>query len=56
MAHKVVAVASRSQAKAQAFVDSHLADNAHEGVKAYGSYEELYADPVRCLFICGWLP
>lgn len=56
MAHKVVAVASRSQAKAQAFVDSHLADDAHKGVKAYGSYEELYADPVSCLSLRGWLP
>lgn len=53
VSHSLSAVASRSLAKAQSFVaDNALDDKAKAGgreggVKAYGSYEELYRDEVR---------
>lgn len=42
--HKVVAVGSRSVAKAQEFVDAHAGGD--KGIKAYGTYEDVYADAV----------
>lgn len=44
MVHQVVAIGSRDLTKAEAFVDETGADRAI--VKAYGTYEEVYADPV----------
>ncbi|KAK9364337.1 hypothetical protein V1509DRAFT_636706 [Lipomyces kononenkoae] len=41
--HKPFAVASRSLASAEKFIASH--GNGTEGIKAYGSYDELFADP-----------
>lgn len=43
-ASTVAAVASRDVAKAQEFIDQYLGDSASQAV-AYGSYEELVADP-----------
>lgn len=45
--HKVVAVGSRSVAKAQEFIDKYAAGN--KSIKALGTYEEVYADKVRRL-------
>lgn len=42
VAHRIVAVGSRSQDKAREFIDDHIGGNA--GVKAYGSYDEVYQD------------
>jgi hypothetical protein len=42
--HKIVAVGSRSAEKAQQFIDTVVKD---KGAKAYGSYEQVYQDPVR---------
>lgn len=39
------AVASRSKAKAAAFIAEHAPASAHGTAQAYGSYEELFADP-----------
>lgn len=39
------AVASRSKAKAEAFATAHLSTRAQGMPRAYGSYEELFADP-----------
>ncbi|TRM65271.1 hypothetical protein BD626DRAFT_399275 [Schizophyllum amplum] len=44
VAHKIAAVGSRSVAKAQEFIDAKAKGD--ETIKAYGSYDELYADPV----------
>ena len=41
--HKVVAVGSRSVKSAQEFIDREIKDTS---VKAYGSYDEMLADPV----------
>ncbi|TRM65274.1 NAD(P)-binding protein [Schizophyllum amplum] len=43
VAHKIVAVGSRSVAKAQDFIDAKI--NGDKNIKAYGSYDDLYADP-----------
>lgn len=43
--HKVAAVGSRSVEKAQEFIDTVAGGN--KLTKAYGSYEEVYADKVR---------
>lgn len=43
--HKVVAVGSRSVEKAQEFIDSIAGSD--KAIKAYGSYEEVFADKVR---------
>ena len=43
VAHKIVAVGSRSVDSAKKFIDAEIKD---EKVKAYGSYDELLADPV----------
>lgn len=40
--HKVVAVGSRSVEKAQEFIDTNTGGD--KSIKAYGSYEEVYAD------------
>ncbi|KAL1746832.1 hypothetical protein HDZ31DRAFT_80968 [Schizophyllum fasciatum] len=44
VAHKIVAVGSRSTTKAQEFIDARI--NGDKSVKAHGSYEEVFADPV----------
>lgn len=41
--HKVVAVGSRSMTTAQEFIDA-IGDTS---IKAFGTYEEVYADKVR---------
>lgn len=43
--HKVTAVGSRGIESASAFVNE-LIDAGHAPVKAYGSYAEVYSDPV----------
>ena len=45
--HKVTAVGSRSVAKAQEFIDSSA--HGDKSIKAYGTYEEVYADKVGVL-------
>ena len=45
MVHKVVAVGSRSLAKAQFFIDTIAGGDT--SITAYGSYEEVYADKVK---------
>ncbi|KAK9455944.1 hypothetical protein V1511DRAFT_324322 [Dipodascopsis uninucleata] len=51
VAHKVHAVSSRSKEKAQAFIDKSTGD-AGKSIIAYGSYDELFADPdVDCVYI-----
>lgn len=45
MVHKVTAVGSRSVAKAQKFINDFV--NGDKTVKAYGTYDEVYADKVR---------
>ena len=42
--HKVTAVASRNVETAQHFVNKELKSDS--SVKAYGTYDELFADPV----------
>lgn len=42
--HKVAAIGSRTVEKAQEFIDRIA--NGDQGIKAYGSYEEVYADGV----------
>ena len=42
--HKVSAVGSRSVAKAQEFIDNSA--HGDKSIKAYGTYEEVYADTV----------
>ncbi|KAL1667845.1 hypothetical protein GGF50DRAFT_124472 [Schizophyllum commune] len=42
--HKIVAVGSRSVPKAQEFIDAKI--NGDKSIKAYGSYDEVFADPV----------
>jgi hypothetical protein len=42
--HKVTAVASRSLAKAQIFIDTIA--HGDKSIKAYGSYEDIYVDEV----------
>lgn len=44
VAHKIVAVGSRSVDSAQAFIEKHAGKDS--GIKAYGSYSEVFADPV----------
>ena len=44
VAHKVVAVGSRSSNSAQKFIDAYL--NGDKSVKACGSYAEVFADKV----------
>ena len=46
--HKVTAVGSRDVAKAQEFIGK-LA-HGDKSIKAYGTYQEVYADEVR---VCG---
>ncbi|KAL1710754.1 hypothetical protein EV121DRAFT_285181 [Schizophyllum commune] len=41
--HKIVAVGSRSVPKAQEFIDAKI--NGDKSIKAYGSYDEVFADP-----------
>jgi hypothetical protein len=43
--HKVVAVGSRSVEKAQDFIDEVIGGD--KGIRAYGTYEDIYADEVR---------
>lgn len=45
VAHAVVAVGSRSVESAQKFVKEHAKGDSK--IKTYGTYDELYADPVR---------
>jgi predicted dehydrogenase len=45
--HQVVAVGSRNRAKAQEFIDKFARGD--KSVKAYGTYEEVYADKVGVL-------
>jgi hypothetical protein len=48
--HKIAAVGSRTKEKAQQFIDEVVKDSS---TKAYGSYQEVYDDPVRLLcFYC----
>jgi len=48
--HKVSSVGSRSVEKAQEFIDKFAAGD--KGIKAFGSYEEVYNDPdVDCIYI-----
>jgi hypothetical protein len=42
--HKIAAVGSRSVEKAQEFINTIVKD---PECKAYGTYEEVYSDPVR---------
>lgn len=42
--HKVAAVGSRSVAKAREFIDGSA--HGDTSIKAYGTYEEVYADKV----------
>ena len=44
VAHKVVAVGSRTTESAQKFIDTHM--NGDKTVKACGTYAEVYADKV----------
>ena len=46
--HKVAAVGSRSVDSASSFIKTYAAGDS--GIKPYGSYDEVYADPVRALF------
>lgn len=41
--HKIVGVGSRSVESARNFIEAEIKD---DSVKAYGSYDELFADPV----------
>ena len=50
VAHKVVAVGSRSMESAQKFIDEHIKGD--KTVKACGSYAEVFADKVGYLLIC----
>lgn len=43
--HKVAAVGSRDVTKAQEFIDAYAPGD--KSIKAYGTYEEVYADKVR---------
>lgn len=43
--HKVVAVGSRDTSKAQIFIDEHAGVGSN--IQAYGTYEEVYSDPVN---------
>lgn len=43
--HKVIAIGSRDATKAQEFIDKFARGD--ESVKAYGTYEQVYADKVR---------
>ena len=43
--HKVTAVGSRNVAKAQEFIDKVAGGD--RSIKAYGTYDEVYADKVR---------
>jgi hypothetical protein len=63
VAHRITAIGSRSVASAQAFIDKLKAGKAPydwavgkgllDDTKAYGSYEEVYNDPVsRSLRLC----
>jgi len=52
--HKVVAVGSRDVDKAKAFVSQFIAHE--QDVKAYGSYEEVYADPNVDAIYVGEIP
>ncbi|RPD64412.1 NAD(P)-binding protein [Lentinus tigrinus ALCF2SS1-7] len=42
VAHKIIAVGSRSTESAQKFIDAYI--NGDQSVKAYGSYADVYAD------------
>ena len=44
VAHKIVAVGSRSVESAQKFISDYAPNE--EGIKAYSTYAEVYADPV----------
>lgn len=50
VAHKVVAVGSRSTESAQKFIDTYV--NGDKSVKPYGSYAGVFADKVSgiCIF------
>ncbi|KAJ3531778.1 hypothetical protein NM688_g7524 [Phlebia brevispora] len=43
VAHKIIAVGSRSVESAQKFIEEHAGKNSE--IKAYGTYTEVYADP-----------
>lgn len=47
VSHKVVAVGSRSVASAQQFIDEKAGGD--RSIKAYGSYDEVFADSVCVL-------
>ena len=44
--HKIVGVGSRSVDSARKFIETEIKD---DSVKAYGSYDGLFADPVSLL-------
>lgn len=44
MVHKVAAVGSRDATKAQEFINAYAGGD--KSIKAYGSYDEVYADKV----------
>ena len=44
VAHKIVAVGSRSVESAQTFIEKHAGND--KSIKAFGSYAEVFADPV----------
>ncbi|GAA5843426.1 hypothetical protein JCM3766R1_002947 [Sporobolomyces carnicolor] len=44
VAHRVVAVASRTRDKAESFVKENFSERDTSGVKTYGTYEELFND------------
>jgi predicted dehydrogenase len=48
VAHKIVAVASRSKEKAESFAKEFC--GGLEGINCYATYEEFYKDPVREIF------
>lgn len=45
--HRIAAVGSRSVETAQKFIDTVIKPQDDHATKAYGSYAEVYADPVR---------
>lgn len=53
VAHKIVAVGSRSTESAQKFIDAFIQGD--KSVKAYGSYAEVFADKVSAALSCSEL-
>ena len=50
VAHKVVAVGSRTVESAEKFIQTYA--NGDSSIKAYGSYKDVYADPVSTAATC----